>query len=128
MIELADIQLVQALAQMGAAGVLILAGWRFMEFLRQERQDRGTERDNWRKDIKEIHLSAQTERDQWRATIDAFSENMLRHDLMTAEAHKQAAHNQEQTSIVLSELSKVVAGFPCVNGHNPQPAKDRSKS
>lgn len=42
-----DIEVVKSLLQMGAAGILLFAGWGMLRFLREERADRAAERNIW---------------------------------------------------------------------------------
>ena len=42
-----ELELVKSLLQAGAAGILCLAGWYMMRFLREERADRSEERQHW---------------------------------------------------------------------------------
>jgi nitrogen-specific signal transduction histidine kinase len=44
---MADIEIIKSLLQMGAAGVLIIAGAGMLKFLREERADRSGERKAW---------------------------------------------------------------------------------
>lgn len=44
---MAELEIVKSLLQMGAAGILILAGWGMLRFLREERADRSSERKSW---------------------------------------------------------------------------------
>lgn len=44
---MAELEVVNSLLQMGAAGILILAGWGMLRFLREERADRSSERKSW---------------------------------------------------------------------------------
>lgn len=42
-----ELEIIKSLLQMGAAGILIVAGWGMLKFLREERSDRATERQSW---------------------------------------------------------------------------------
>lgn len=42
-----DVEFMKSLLQMGAAGILFLAGWGMLRFLREEREDRRAERGIW---------------------------------------------------------------------------------
>lgn len=42
-----ELEIVKSLLQMGAAGILIIAGWGMLRFLREERTDRASERKSW---------------------------------------------------------------------------------
>lgn len=59
-----DLELVKSLLQMGAAGILIIAGREMLRFLREERGDRTEEREGWftRMDSLSQHLTHLTER------------------------------------------------------------------
>ncbi|MCC6821467.1 MAG: hypothetical protein IT579_12105 [Verrucomicrobia subdivision 3 bacterium] len=40
-------EVIKSLLQMGAAGILLMAGWGMLRFLREERADRAAERNIW---------------------------------------------------------------------------------
>ena len=42
-----ELETIKSLLQSGAAGVLIVAGWGVLKFLREERTDRSAERREW---------------------------------------------------------------------------------